>query len=182
MRRILSGSHRVTTGRSAVARSPERRSGSVRSVRRSLSCRARSSATSASTSLRALRGPSRRVSRSPGTRCSETSARSTALATGQWRPIPRLPGSARTPESSRGRFGVRHVVQKRGAPDLLPLRIREADGPVLSRILRAVGYSLALRRVVSIVSSPIFPPPFRLSCVDIGTLSCPLIGLPQWVM
>ena len=51
--------------------------------------------------LRALRGPSRRVSRSPGTKCRGASARSAARATGQWRPILRSRRCAPAPKSSR---------------------------------------------------------------------------------
>ena len=52
---------------------------------------------------RALRGPSRRAVRSPGTKCSATPARSAAPAKAQPGPVRRSPTLARTPGCARGR-------------------------------------------------------------------------------
>ena len=54
--------------------------------------------------LPALPGPSHRVFRPPGSKCSGTSARSAAPATAQSNRQSRSRGSARAPESSRGRI------------------------------------------------------------------------------
>ena len=95
---------------------------------------------------RALRGPSHRAFRSPGTRCSGTSARSAAPLKAQpgrcdvlRRPIRPLGVPREREDALADELRSRLVVGQGGAFDLFSLRFREADAPFLADIAHLSG-------------------------------------------